>query len=234
MGQAKAESKRPVNKALPFVIVGGIVLFFVALFWFFNHLDKKRIQKVESLATLWGWQFRAKPTPGDLAMLAGTHLERIGHWRQMGLVMELPAGSDQLRLFELNYTEGHGKSKRSYQQTVTQFISPAVASLPAFMVRPEGIFDKLVHMFGFKDIDFPEHPTFSKKNMLRGTDEAAIRAVFTPEVISFFERERGWFVEVLDNRLTTYQLNVRPKPENLQTFVHKRQELFALLTQAAV
>ena len=70
--------------------------------------------------------------------------------------------------------------------------------IPSFVLEQEGIFDKLfdrVLSFSSSDIDFPEAPFFSKKMRLRGEDEGAIRALFTQDLLAFFESEEIYHIE---------------------------------------
>jgi hypothetical protein len=89
--------------------------------------------------------------------------------------------------------------------------------------------DKLAAAFGQKDIDFPEYPTFSKKYLLRGQDEAAIRNFFTRDIVAFFEQERGWNVEVQGGQLFAYRENHRPRAEELTSFMDNRRRILDLL-----
>ncbi|MEC9473853.1 MAG: hypothetical protein VX584_04130, partial [Actinomycetota bacterium] len=63
--------------------------------------------------------------------------------------------------------------------------------LPTFVIRPENLFHKIGSTFGYQDIDFDAHPTFSKRYLLRGPDEEAIRNTFTDEFLSSYERHKG-------------------------------------------
>lgn len=73
--------------------------------------------------------------------------------------------------------------------------------LPDFTLEPEKLFTKVSEFTGNKDIDFANHPAFSSKYFLRGTDEKAIREFFTPEILAFFESHEVWHVECHKHRI---------------------------------
>ncbi len=77
---------------------------------------------------------------------------------------------------------GHGRNRR--RQTMCVFESPRL-NLPKFDLRPAGMFDGLFS--AGRDIDFSSHTLFSDQFTLSGDDEAAIRRIFTPSLLSFFE-----------------------------------------------
>ena len=81
------------------------------------------------------------------------------------------------------YTIGSGKSRRTRRQTVA-VMHRRSGRLTPFQLRPEGLFEKIVQSLGGQDIDFVDRPGFSRRYVLQGDDEAAIRALLTDEVIN--------------------------------------------------
>ncbi len=88
--------------------------------------------------------------------------------------------------------------------TVVQ-ISETDCIVPDFALEPEGISTKLSEIFSGKDIDFHEHPGFSKKYYLRGLSENEIRKFFTARVIQFLESHNAIHIEAHKNRLLFYE-----------------------------
>jgi hypothetical protein len=72
-------------------------------------------------------------------------------------------------------------------------------TIPEFTIEKEGLFDKVfdgvLSFSGHKDINFPAHPSFSGKFLLQGNDEAAIRSLFTKELIQFLESHEIHHIE---------------------------------------
>jgi MFS superfamily sulfate permease-like transporter len=77
--------------------------------------------------------------------------------------------------------------------------------IPDFALEPEGLWTKFFELAGSKDIDFIDHPEFSKKYFLRGDDEDAIRKFFTETIIQFLESHEEMHIECHRNKLLFYR-----------------------------
>ena len=221
------------KKGFPWGFVSLIIAFFGLVFGALLYFEKKRIQKLEAAANRLGYNFRAKPTDADVSVINGTHMATLGQRRTVSNVIK-PPPAERTLLFEFQFTIGSGKSSRTMTQTVIRLVSDKLAAVPAFVLRPESLMDKVAAAFGQKDIDFPEHPTFSKKYLLRGQDEAAIRNFFTPGIVAFFEQERGWNVEVQGDQLFAYRENHRAGAEEITSFMDSRRRILGLLVSGRV
>ena len=214
------------------LFVGLLVLAIAAIFAVFIYFDRKRSAALESRARILGFTFRRKATLEDKQLTAGSSLTTLGHSRHVRNVIELPeTDGERMTLFDFSYVIGSGKSSRNYQQTVTRVQSPKL-NLPAFDMRPEGVLLKIAQSLGMKDIDFAEAPTFSRMYTLRGQDEAAIRSLFTPELLRFCEANRGLWISGAGNLLWFHRENRRVKAPELDAFVHASRETFSLFTRA--
>jgi hypothetical protein len=197
------------------------------------YLDRKRFDKIQAVATRLGFTFRRKPTDADKALIVGCHIANSGHSHITSNILEA-AQSDELRmtLFDHVYTIGYGKSSQQYNQTVTRMQSP-VLNLPSFVLFPESFFSKIGKLFGGADINFPEAPQFSKKYILRGPDEAAIRALFIPALLQFFEaQERPLSIDAAGDTLFAHRTSRRAKPEELEAYVAEGKQILAKFFEA--
>jgi len=59
----------------------------------------------------------------------------------------------------------------------------------------EKIFDRVMALTGYKDIDFEMYPDFSKRFLITGKEETEIRSFFTDELIRFFESRQIYHIE---------------------------------------
>ena len=87
-------------------------------------------------------------------------------------------GGRPATLAEYSYVISSGKSNHTVRQTVVAF-TEGNTGLPDFDLSPENIFHKIGGAFGYQDIDFERFEEFSKRYLLRGKDEEAIRKTFT-------------------------------------------------------
>jgi hypothetical protein len=215
------------------VVIIGAVLFVVGLVAFMFYLDRKRSDKIQAVATRLGFTFRRKATDADKALIVGCQIANSGHSHITSNVLEA-AQADELRmtLFDHVYTIGYGKSSQQYKQTVTRMQSP-VLNLPSFVLFPESFFSKIGKLFGGTDINFPEAPQFSKKYILRGPDEAAIRALFTPALLQFFEgQERPLTIDAAGDTVFAHRTSRRAKPEELEGYVAEGKQILAKFFEA--
>jgi hypothetical protein len=226
--------RRGKQTAVPaWALVTLIVLGIAAIFALFIYFDRKRTKALEARARLLGFTFRRKATAEDQQLTAGSALTNIGRSRHLRNVIELPqSDGSRMTLFDFSYVIGSGKRNRNYQQTVTRVQSPML-NLPAFEMRPESVFLKIAATLGMKDIDFESAPNFSRIYLLRGQDEAAIRQVFTPELLRYCEANRGLWISGAGDLLWFHRENRRVKPEELETFVSRARETLQLITNRA-
>jgi hypothetical protein len=151
---------------------------------------RARTEDVRFAAERLGWTFRGEVPFATLPELDRFELFRPGHGKRVRNAMTSPAGGASIVLFDYRYVTGAGNSRRSHRQTACYIVDDALA-LPSFSLRPETFVHRVSGLFGYQDIDLPSRPEFSRLFLLRGEDEAAIRALFDGEVAAFFEARPG-------------------------------------------
>lgn len=161
-------------------LIGGLIYFGV-------QQQKKRMLAMQAAAERLGWRFQPKPAFAVVPGLERFGLFNEGHSRQTRNLLEGEKDGHRVAVFDYTYVVGAGKSQSVFRQTVVHVHAPGLA-LPGFVLRPEHIFHRIGEMFGYRDIDLEVDPDFSKRYLLRGQDEAAIRAAFDPMVREFYDR----------------------------------------------
>ena len=193
-------------------IVG--VLLIVGVIVLLVHLsEKKRTEDLRSLASQLGLQFQLKDEQ-LLNKLKAFELFNKGHSRKMKNVMRAETEAARLSIFDYNYTTGGGKNSRTHRHTIVAMESDSL-QLPNFSLRPEGFFDKIGATLGFQDIDFDEHPEFSRMFVLKGRDETMIRQFFDVELLDHFSHQKKARVEAQPG-LFIYLRGGRQKPEEVK------------------
>jgi len=166
---------------------------------------------------------------GDKALLASLDHFRLfkkGHSRRITHLVQGQANEIDLKVFDYRYTTGGGRNASAHRQSVLLLRTPDL-NLPAFTLRPEGLLDKIGAVFGLQDMDIEDRPDFSKHFILRGLDEAALRRLFRPEVLAWYETHHGVSTEGAGQELVFYRAGKRVPPEGLPA---RLEEGFALLT----
>ncbi|NND97843.1 MAG: hypothetical protein HKN47_11000 [Pirellulaceae bacterium] len=208
-------------------IFGGIALVGGILFAAYKF-EQARTEKLKAIADELGLEFFPKGDDSVKNSLGHLQLFNRGHGRRMQNMLSGQSDEIEMAIFGYRYTTGGGKNQQTHQQTVISFQTPAL-SLPAFELRPEHMFHKIGKVFGYQDINFNSHPVFSKRYLLRGSDEEAIRKLFTADVLAFFESQQGISVEADRDRLIYYRSGKRSKPELLRGFMEEGFRVYGLL-----
>ncbi|PZR73670.1 MAG: hypothetical protein DLM73_09945 [Chthoniobacterales bacterium] len=193
------------------------------------YADYVRSNKIEAFARSLGVPFRRKPTGSDNALPIGCSLENKGRNHIIANVLEaLHTDELVLTLFDYQYTVGFGRQSQNYNQTIARMQAPLL-KLPYFNLYPETIFAKMGKVFGASDINFSDAPEFSDNYILRGGDEAALRAIFTPALRQFLEPLQHLSIEGADDVLFLYRWQRRTKPRDLAAAIEQNKRLLALL-----
>jgi hypothetical protein len=163
---------------------------------------KRRTKDLAALAQQMGFTFLEKGGNGPV-LSPGYKTSLLQRTR--GRYHNTIAGQmDGFQVSVFDYTYGNGKN--SVTQTLTCFSQNA--ELPAFELRPENIFDKIGDAIVNRDIDFDSHPEFSRRYHLRTPEEARIRMLFNPGLLTYLEQippDKKWHVEASGPSLIIYR-----------------------------
>ncbi|MDE0866564.1 MAG: hypothetical protein OSA98_22510 [Rubripirellula sp.] len=195
---------------------------------------KERTKQLGLVTQNFGLPFVPTSDNTTLSRLGNFHLFQVGA-ESIECTNVLEADADEVKMvfFDYSYTivsSGSGNTSRTtYRQSILHFCSPSLR-LPKFFVRPEGLLHKIGSAFSYQDIDFQTHPTFSRKYLLRGEDEAQIRELFNDNVLTFFETQTKISVEANSDQFVMYRPKKLIKPDELKQFMDEGLGLFALLS----
>jgi hypothetical protein len=198
-----------------FVFFGLIAAMIMVVAW---KKRKQRAADLQSVADTLGFHYAGNDA--SRAPQVSTALFRRGSSRRFRNVMHGTQGNYQVSVFDYSYTVSGGENSSTYTQTVAAIVQDR--PLPGFELRPEGFLDRIAEAFVHRDLDFETHPEFSKRYVLRGDDETAIRALFTPALLSYFEMvppEKKWHIETSGSTLLAYQAKVTVSPQEIRTFL---------------
>lgn len=211
------------NQWLIFLAIPAIFVVAIGLNALYVHHRRKKIAQV---ADEMGFSFeKSCPSPDEFGC---GHLDLFqkGRSRRGRNLIQGMLEDVQVALFDYRYTTGHGKHKHTYHQTVAAFVLPT-AVFPGFTLCRESFFHKIGQLVGFQDIDLPDHPDFSKRYLLRGKDEQAVRGFFGDKAVQFFEQfNEKWNVEAEGRCLVVYRPSKLVSPSRLADFLHRSWEMF--------
>lgn len=208
-------------------IIIGISVISVIVFFVGRRYERVRTEALAAAASEMGMTFYPKGDREVEKPLLSLRLFCRGRHRKFSNMMVGSSGEIRTAVFGYRYDTGSGKNQTSHVQTVFSFESSQL-DLPQFQLSPENIFQKIGQLMGYQDIDFPDAPEFSKRFVLRGADESAVRQVFSMDVIRFFESMRGVSVEADGNRLIFYRARRRLKARDIKGFMDEGFRVYAL------
>jgi hypothetical protein len=210
----------------------GMLVFGGGIYAIVSYRDRERLRKIEEQARSLGWSFRRQPTRADNDLPIGCYLAETGRNPAVSNVLEV-ARTDDLNFvfFDYQYTVGYGKSQHSPLQTIARIKSPLL-KLPSFLLFPETVFSKIAKVFGQTDVNFPDSPFFSDQYILRGQDEAALRAIFSPALRQALEPLEYLTIEGADDVLFIFRVERRVKAEELVTRIEEDKKILALFLEA--
>ncbi len=136
-------------------------------------------------------------------------------------ILEKYLENGRISLSDVHLTEGARSASDETQITLVQ-ITEHDFPIPDFALEPEGLLTKLSELTGARDIDFEDHPQFSKKYFLRGRNEIKVREFFTEPVLRFLENHENIHIECHRHKLLFYK-----KRELLDTSEMVSMEKFA-------
>lgn len=207
-----------MTPAIAWLVGIAIVLLLVFAIVISRRRERERTEALRRLAETAGLTFQPKAELDAVRSLGDVQLFTRGHSKRVTNLMTGRFGDQQVAVFDYRYTTGSGKHQHTHTQTVVVLPS-AKGSLPDLQMAPENPLYRIAEAFGYQDIDIDSSPEFSRRYIVRGADEAAIRSALYPGATSYFADHEGWTVEVQSGNVAIYRADRRPKPEDVQAFI---------------
>lgn len=200
-----------------FVLIVGLLVGIVLVSFYF---DKKRREAWQAMAETLGFAYTERDTsiPDTYSALK---LFREGRGRRADNVLRGSHGGITALLLDYQYTTGSGKNSSTHVHTLC-LVEDEDLYLPDLLLRKKvRFFDFLGELFGGQDVNFEEDPAFSESFVLQGSDEEAVRKLFSPAIRAHIleKREMPYHVMGLGHALMiAYTGRRAPKlaPEMLQ------------------
>lgn len=180
--------------------------------------EKKRTAAMKAVAQTMGFAFYDEREQAAIeALVLGLPLFNVGHSRKAARTLRGKLADQDTAIMDYRYTTGSGKNSQTHRLTVVVFPEGA-KGLPDFRLSPESVLHGLAEIFGAQDIDFEQNEEFSKRYLLKGQDEAAIRKAFTLDVLAWFGGAPGWCVQTAAGRLLAHRGEKYVEPAEIPAF----------------
>ncbi len=197
-----------------------------------NIMERKRREALRALAADLSFEFFDYGQVDLLAALSPFALFGLGRSRSMRNLMRGAAGGIELDIFDYRYVIGSGKNQQTVNNTVLS-VQAEDLNLPSFSLRPETFWSKIGSMLGYQDIGFDSHPKFSKLYRLKGSSEFAVREIFRPDVLDYFEQHPKLNVEGFRGRLI-YFVPTRLAVDKIRDFMNEGFAILSLFRNKSV
>jgi hypothetical protein len=172
-----------------------------------DYLEKKRREALEQVARSLGMSFSAELPEGIRSRLlqAGFELfQRSGARFYNSMFKRLNDGTE-IAIFDYSWKASRRRRERGYYFSVFWAYCEDLR-LPHFRLHPEvPLFHDVAKAFGMQDINFENHPDFSRRYLLRGEDEAKIRLRFHPSFLNFLEQHPPCYAEGFGPQLVIWR-----------------------------
>ncbi len=191
-----------------------------------------REQRLKRIAVDHGWIYTREEQVETSELYDFNFFESRPLERKFNVIAgEFPESNVDWEISDVIFDEGAMLSKEVYKTTVQLIHLPK--EIPDFVMEKEGIFDKLfdrvLAMTGHKDIDFVDHPDFSKNTKLTGNDEEGIKRLFTDDLISFLETEEIYHIECNGRALLIFKSVKKAETSEIKNMVRFSEELVKYL-----
>jgi hypothetical protein len=163
-----------------YVFMGGLAAYSVFAVVRYHTVRRRRREAFAEFCLLRGFKFDPQKPEGERRFRDVFEDFQKGNEKSWQNEITGTKNGVPFTAFEYVWTEGKATSFRSGIIWERDDVS-----LPKFELWPEGWLSRIAQVFGMQDIDFNESPEFSQAYHLRGLNESAIRACFTPEIRQF-------------------------------------------------
>ncbi|TNE27316.1 MAG: SulP family inorganic anion transporter [Bacteroidetes bacterium] len=131
---------------------------------------------------------------------------------------------------DVDYFQGEFIARGSTHSTM-MYIQTEV-QLPQFVLDRERLLDRVASFAGFSDINFDEHPTFSSKFKLQGSNEKAIREFFSKDLIELHLANPEYHLEARGNQVLIFEKERLAGANEMKGMVSFAEKLAVFLKNA--
>ena len=172
-----------------------------------THLTRE--DQLKSLASRMGFSYKDfhKDITSNFGKLSNEH--KIIKYE--GNVLSKQVDGLNYVISDLSIVSG-GDFKAGVSNLTVLSVSNLRFSIPLFAMREEKFFDNAF----LSDINFADHPKFSKTYKLNGFSEAQVREFFTKNLITYFESQDIYHIESLGSELIIYKHAQVASPEEIK------------------
>jgi hypothetical protein len=216
------------------LVIGAIVLatcvILLVLLGVSYFGQRKRRDAFAVLGDAMGCSFSPRGDPAFLERVQhlGFFARGRGYGRRVRNLIRGESAGAGVAVFDFVYRPLY---RRGVVRRTAVLIESQDLDLAGFTLSPAGLFDGLR-----RDVDLDAYPYFSRRYLLQSRggegEEDAVRAVFGPDVVGFFEERGGVAVEALGHHLLYYGASRPVSTDRLANLVDEALDLYLMFRRA--
>jgi MFS superfamily sulfate permease-like transporter len=171
-----------------------------------------REDHLKSLASQFGYTYKDfhKDIQSNFGKLSNEH--KVIKYE--GNILSKQIGGLNYVVSDLSIVSG-GDFKAGVSNLTVLSVSNLHLGAPLFTMKEERFFDNAF----LSDINFVDHPKFSKTYKLNGFNEVQVREFFTKNIITYFEGQDIYHIESLGSELIIYKHAKVASPEEIKAMI---------------
>ena len=214
-------------------MVAFFAIIWVACFCFIpRFFGKRRTDALQAAARSLNLSFSKEGSDSFAAFINGFDLFSRGTRQEASNVFSGHVNGTDITIMDYRFTVPGGNSGYVWTTTVI-VLQSSLLRLPASLLRPEMLNDKIGGIFGYQDIDFESHPKFSKRYVVEGDDEEAVRNIFTDCLLAYYEEHTGLHTEGDGDTLLVYRSGRRIAAQKIRSRLDEGFAIFELVKARA-
>lgn len=235
-----AESDDPTSMIIK---VGAVVLLVTVISILSRRYERSRAKSFAKITEDLGLKFSQKDEEGHGERLQRFQIGNVGQHRRVKNIANGTWSGEDIMFCDYRFSSySDGKVHKRSQSLVILTINdgcPDLSMVPkgvfhkVLSMVPEGVLSKVWPGLPRAHINFLTHPEFTKRFILRGNNEDAIREHFTFALLEFFEGRPGASFEVCSGEFVfssyKHRYKRRCKPKELEAFFREALEVKAAL-----
>ena len=134
---------------------------------------------------------------------------------------------------DLIFDEGALSATEEYHSSI--LVLQLSQEIPSFVLEREGLLDKIgIRLHLQANLDFVEFKHFSDRFLLKGDDENAVRAFFSPELIQYLDEHESYHIESMGRAVLIFKAMRFSSPKEIRKMHDFAKFLSELLTLKTV
>lgn len=216
-----------------YIIIFGLIIIIAAISLFIqSRREKETDRNLQEITERKGWQFVNESSTSYLEKYNHFDLFTTGHSNFASNILKANIEGTPIEVFEHHYTTTDksylsDNRRNTYHEKTVMHLSQKTLKLPQFVLQPQGSSESTTE--GLLGIGNGSN-RFSDQYLLQGRYEDQVKALFTPEIQNFFNKNSGFYVEGWNQELLV-QVD-KLEPGEIETFVERGMQIFKLLAQA--